>query len=273
MQKTKLALSIASTAALLALAACGGGGGDSSTQAQQPSTPTTPAPTITVQGTAAAVAVDPLALVFVPHNETSTRPTSFSVATNNLPATLQKVTATGAYTTFAADSVSSVSLSTGVVADVTGDGNFAIGRWTNGTSSLGAVSVNQGDHYVAGKPLSLTRTPGPTAKLNCSFAASTSPTAISGNFAPGKVNSATAVIDLNGPLLESFNISVAVGSDTAATASVTGTTISGIAIVNGVLAHIQVMGSDAAHPVLAVGYAMPTPSSGDVTGVVALRCQ
>ena len=273
MQKTKFALSIASAAALLTLAACGGGGGDSAPASQQPATPTPPAPTVTVQGSATAVQADPLAVVFVPHTEKATQPVLQSIASAVFPAQFQKSTSEGAYTQLGIDANSLISFTAGKVVEVAGNGDFAIGRWTEGSSSIGSVSVNQGDHYVVGKPLALTRTPGPTAKLTCSLAASTSPTAVSGNFAPGKVNSATAVIDLNGPLLESFSVSVAIGSDAAATASVLGTTIGGVAIVNGVLAHIQVMGTDAAHPVLAVGYAMPTPSSGDVTGTVALKCQ
>ncbi|WP_423200727.1 Lipoprotein transmembrane (plasmid) [Cupriavidus sp. H19C3] len=272
MQNSKVAPSTISAAALLALAACGGGGGDAPAT-QQPGNTTPPAPTIAVTGSAATVSADPLAVVFVPHTEKATVPAPQSIAHAAFPAQFQKVATQGAYSQVGIDANSLISFASGKIVEVAGNGDYSIGRWTDGSSSLGSVSVNQGDHYVLGKPLALTRTPGPTAKLNCSLLSSTSPTAVSGNFAPGKVTNAAAVIDLNGPLLESFNVSLAIGSDASASATVTSTTISGVAIVNGSLAHVQVMGTDATHPLLAVGFTMPTPSSGDVNGIVVLKCQ
>ncbi|AZG17323.1 hypothetical protein [Cupriavidus pauculus] len=280
MQKTKLALSTLSAAAVLALAACGGGGGDggSSTPAQ-PSNPTPPAPAITVQGNATAVQADPLAVVFVPHTETSTRPVLQSISHAAFPTALQKATAEGAYTQVGIDANSLITLAGGKVVDVSGNGDYAIGRWTDGSSSIGSVSTNQGDHYAVGRPLKLlpdtTLQPdlsiGP--KLTCTAIGSTSPTAVSGNFAPGKLNAATAKISLAGPTLQSFTLDVAIGSDSHATATVTGTILNGVFNSNGVLHHVQTLGTSQTQPYLAIGYAMPTPSSGDVTGVVVLKCQ
>ncbi|MWL91432.1 hypothetical protein [Cupriavidus sp. SW-Y-13] len=279
MQKTKLALSTISAAALLALAACGGGGGDSGGSTQQPSTPTPPAPVVTVQGGATAVAGDPLAVVFVPHTETSTRPVLQSISHAAFPSALQKATAEGAYTQVGIDANSLITLTGGKIVDVSGNGDYAIGRWTDGTSSLGNVSVNQGDHYAIGRPLKLVQdltlqpdlSIGP--KLHCSSIASTAPTAISGNFAPGKLNSATAVISMGGPTLDTFTLNLAIGADSNATATVSGTILNGLFQSNGVLHHVQTLGTSQASPYLVIGYTMPTPSSGDASGVVVLKCQ
>ncbi|GAB7540725.1 hypothetical protein [Cupriavidus sp. 8B] len=271
--KIKLTLSAISVASLLALAACGGGGdgGGSSTPAAV--TPAPPPPTIVVQGSAPTVTADPMAVVFVPQTETSTKSVLQSIASNAFPGSLQKATAEGGYKQIGIDANSLISLTTGKIVDVAGNGDFAIGRWTDGSSSIGNFSVNQGAHYAVGKPLALQRVPGPTATLSCTLLANTSPTAVSGNFGPGKVNAATATIDLNGPALQVLNLDIAIGSDTHATAKVTGTTVNGVLQASGVLHHVQVMGTSQAKPLLAIGYAMPTPSSGDVTGVVVLQCQ
>ncbi|ABF13146.1 hypothetical protein ACUXAV_006512 [Cupriavidus metallidurans] len=273
MQKTKIALSIVSAAALLTLAACGGGGGDSAAVTQQPATPTPPTPSITVQGSAAAVQADPLAVVYVPHTETSTRPAFQSISHAAFPAQYQKATQSGAYTQVGIDANSLITLTSGKVVDVTGNGDYAIGRWTDGSSTIGAVNVNQGDHYAVGTPLKLLQVLGIGKTLACTQIASTSPTAVSGNFPVGKLNSATAVIDLNGPTLQTLNLDVAIGSDAHATANIVGTVLNGVTQSNGVLHHVQTLGTSQSQPLLAIGYAMPTPSSGDVTGVVILKCQ
>ncbi|MCY0854253.1 hypothetical protein [Cupriavidus sp. D39] len=271
--KIKLSLSAISVASLLALAACGGGGdgGGSSTPAAV--TPAPPPPTIVVQGSAPAVTADPMAVIFVPQTETSTKSVLQSIASNAFPGSLQKATAEGAYKQIGIDANSLISLTTGKIADVAGNGDFAIGRWTDGSSSIGNMSVNQGAHYVVGKPLKLQQVLGPNKTLACSLAASTSPTAVSGNFGAGKVNGATATIDLIGPILNAANLDIAIGSDSHALAAIGTTAITGVSASNGVLLHVETLGTDQAKPLIAIGYAMPTPSSGDVTGVVVLQCQ
>ena len=273
--KTKFALSMLSAAALLALAACCGGGGGDSAPATQPSTPTppAPAPTITVQGSATAISGDPLAVIFVPHTETSTKPAPQAIASNAFPAQFQKSTPEGAYTQVGIDANSLITLATGKIVDVAGNGDYAIGRWTDGSSTIGSASVNLGEHYAVGKPLKIQQVLGIGKTLACALVASTSPTAVSGNFTPGKVNSATATIDLNGPTLQTISLDVAIGSDAHATATVNGTILNGVFQSNGVLHHVQTLGTSQTQPYLAFGYAMPTPSSGDVTGLVVLKCQ
>ncbi|QUN31807.1 hypothetical protein KB879_36355 (plasmid) [Cupriavidus sp. KK10] len=268
-----LGLSAVSLASLLALAACGGGGGGDETPAGTPATTPPPTPTISVQGSALTVAADPLAVVFVPQTETSTRSVLQSIASNAFPAQYQKAPNAGAYTQLGIDANSLITLNGGKVADVAGNGDFAIGRWTDGSSSIGSISANQGAHYAVGKPLVIQRVLGPNQTLSCTLLANTSPTAVPGNFAPGKVNSASAVIDLNGPGLTTISLDVAIGSDSHATTTVSGTTLNGVSQSSGVLHHVQTMGSSQSAPLLAFGYAMPTPSSGDVTGVVVLKCQ
>jgi hypothetical protein len=271
----KLGLSAVSLASLLALAACGGGGGGDGAPAGTPATtpPPAPTPTITVQGSAPTVSADPLAVVFVPQTETSTRSVLQSIASNAFPAQFQKAPNDGAYTQLGIDANSLITLNGGTVAEVAGNGEFAIGRWTNGSNNIGSISANQGAHYAVGKPLKLVPDLTPGAEKACSLIASTAPTAISGNFVPGKVNAAIATIAMVGPTLKSFNLDVAIGSDTHATATATLTALDGVLQSQGFLRHIQTMGSDATKPLLAIGYAMPTPSSGDVTGVVILQCQ
>lgn len=273
MHKTKLALSTLSAAAVLALAACGGGGGDSGGSAPaQPSNPTPPAPTITVTGSAPVVSADPLAFVFVPVDATSKGLSARAGTTANAPATLQATTAEGAYKTIAGNAASAISLTSGTITDVTGDGQFSIGRWTNGATSVGSINANQGAHYVVGRPITLNRIAGPTATLACVLKSATLPTSVSGNFPAGKLNGASAVINLNGPLVDTLSLDITIGSDrvtkTFAGAGVTGVNLS----ANGTL-QVETLGSDQAKPLLAVGYAVASPSSGDVTGALVLQCQ
>jgi len=279
MQKTKFALSVVSAAALLTLAACGGGGGDSAPAAQQPSTPTPPAPAVTVQGSAPAVAADPLALIFVPQDAVSRGVSSHAYVTSAVAASAQTKTTAGAYTTLGANSSVNVVLTSGTVTDLAGNGSFALGRWTNGATSQGNVSVNQGSHYVVGAPLTVTpdlTVGAPDVKASCTVIAATQPTAVSGNFPVGKLNSATATVGLTFASLDSFALDVAIGSDTHATASLTNAPLKGVSLgtasVPGTYL-IQTLGTDAKKPLLAVGYTIPTPSSGDVSGVVVLSCQ
>jgi len=275
MQKSKITLSALAIAVVASLTACGGGGdgGSSTPPAADAPAPKPPAPVITVQGTAPTVTADPLAVILVPQGSTTTKTVPATISAANFAAQFQKATSEGAYTQFGVDANSLVSLSTGKVVDVAGNGDFSIGRWTDGSSSVGSFNSNQGTPYVVGKPLKLQQVLGIGKTLNCSLIAATSPTAASGNFAPGKVNSATAVIDLNGPTLQTFSIDVAIGSDTHAASTVTGSILNGVFIAQGVLQQVQTMGTSQTNPLLAFGYAIPTPSSGDVTGVVVLKCQ
>ncbi len=87
-----------------------------------------------------------------------------------------------AYTQFGVDANSLVKLDSGKVVDVAGNGDFAIGRWTDGSSSVGSTNSNQGTPYVVGKPLKVLQVLGIGQIRNCTLLASTRPTAVSGNF-------------------------------------------------------------------------------------------
>lgn len=270
MQNSKIALSVLAIAVAASLAACGGGGDGASSTAPAA---VAPAPVITAQGTAPAITADPVAIVYVPTDASSHGLSSHAGVTATAPASLQATTPEGAYKALGGNQASLVSLTSGTIADVAGNGNYAIGRWTNGTTSQGNISVNQGAHYVVGKPLALPRTPGPTANLVCSLLTSTSPTAVSGNFPSGKVNNATAQISLGGPGIDTLTIDVAIGSDTHATATATGAPITGVSLSAAGTFQIETLGTDVTKPLLAVGYTITSPSSGDVSGVVVLQCQ
>lgn len=272
MQKTKLILSTISAASLLALAACGGGGGDAPAAQQPGNTTPPPAPTVTVQGSAPAVSADPVAFVYVPVDATSSGLSSRAGATANAPASLQVTTSEGAYKTIAGNAASSISLSAGTIAEVGGNGQFSIGRWTNGATTVGSINANQGAHYVVGKPLSLASVPGPSSKLSCSLTAATAPTAVSGNYAPGKVNSASAVINLNGPSIESLSLDLAIGSDHV-TKAFAGAGVVGVNLSATGTLLAETLGSDQAKPYLAVGYTVSSQSSGDVSGTLVFSCQ
>ena len=262
-------------AAALTLSACGGGGDGGSSSSPAAATPApspAPAPTITVSGSATPVSGDPLAVIYVPTDATSHGLSSHAGVTATAPASLQVATDNGGYKALGGNVASAVSLTSGSVSDVAGNGAYAIGRWTNGTSSLGNISVNQGAHYVVGVPLTVQRVLGPGQTLACSLISSTQPTAVSGNFAPGKVNSASAVIDLNGPLVQSINLDVSIGSDTHATATFTGGPITGAAPSATGTFQIETLGTNQTKPLLGIGYTIPSPSSGDVSGVVVLQC-
>jgi len=271
----RLFTSVAAAVAVLTLTGCGGGGDAPAASAPTTTTPP-PAPAITVQGTAPAVTADPLAVVFVPQTETSTRSTQQSIASNAFPAQFQKATAEGAYQQLGIDGNSLITLSGGKIVDVAGNGDFAIGRWTDGSNSIGSISANQGAHYAVGRPLSLTPNLDPAVpdtQATCTLTAATSPTAVSGNFAPGKVNSATATLSLKFARINTLTLDVSVGADQHATATIPFPTSAGVLQSSGVMQHVQFFGSSATNPSFAFGYAMPTPTSGDVTGVVVLQCK
>ncbi len=83
----------------------------------------------------------------------------------------------------------------------------------------------------------------------------------------------TAVVNLKLATIETLTLDAQIGADSHATATVPYPTTNGVFQSSGVLQHVQVVGTDPSKPYLAVGFAMPSPTSGDVTGVVVLQCQ
>jgi len=277
MKNSKIALSVLAIAAAASLTACGGGGdGGSSTAPAALAPAPAPAPVITAQGTAPAITADPLAIVYVPTDATSRGLSPHAGITATAAASLQVTTPEGAYKGLGGNQASFVSLTSGTIADVKGDGNYSIGRWTNGATSLGNISINQGAHYAVGKPLTIApnlTVGAPDVKVNCTTIASTLPTAVSGNYPVGKLNSATATVDLTFASLNTFSLDVSIGSDAHATGTISNGPLKGLSLSAAGTFQIETLGTDATKPLLAVGYTIPSPSSGDVSGVVVLQCQ
>jgi hypothetical protein len=272
---TILSLSALAIASALALSACGGGGGGSSAAAPAvPASAPPVAPAVTVSGSAAAVTADPLAGLLIPQDFSPASPGSFNILSESLSAANQTAQSNGAYTKLAIDSSSAnvIDITSGEVDDVAGNGDFAIGRWTNGVTTSGTLTANQGVHYVVGKPLD----EPPTSNLNtwtCTLIAATKPTAVSGTVAPGSLNSATAVVVIGGRGINSITATFSVGSDLNVPISETNIPVGGLlGDGNSYSLKSEFMGSDAANPLLAIGYAVHLPATGDVNGVAVLQC-
>lgn len=272
---TILFLSALAIASALALSACGGGGGGSSAAA--PAAPASAPPVaaaVTVNGSAAAVTADPLAGLLIPQDFRPASPGSFNILSESLAAANQTAQSNGAYTKLAIDSSSAnvIDITSGEVDDVAGNGDFAIGRWSNGVTTSGTLSANQGVHYVVGKPLILT-TSGNLNTWTCSLVAATKPTAVSGSVAPGTLNSLNGIVFIGGLAFNSISFNVTIGSDTNATISESNLAI-GAYLSDNVNYQItsQLIGTDPSNPMIAVGYSVHLPTTGDVNGVAVLQC-
>ena len=266
----------------LFLAACGGGGGgDSSPADSQNQSQDTPKPTPesggnwTYQGSAPTVTgvYGKVAVVRAPATMSSSSIVSPTINSSGAPlsAVEQRADYGGAFTTLGT-SGSTVSLtSQGVIADIAGTGGYvAIGRWTNGSDSGGGnFNANQGAHYVVGNPLKLQ---SGTGTLACTSAFATKPTAVSGNTAPGTLVSATGTLDLATLTVKDFKVTVTIGSDTEASATKASALAGGQSMGGGMNVMTQVVGADAAHPLLGILYAAKLPNTGDVNGAVVLAC-
>lgn len=268
----------------LLLAACGGGGGgdNSPADSQNQSQDTPPQPTPesgsnwAYQGSAPMVTGTEglVAVLRAPATMSSSSIVSPTFNGSGVPlsAVEQQAGYGGAFTTLGTSS-SAVSLtSKGTIADITGTGGYvAIGRWTNGSDSGGgSFNANQGAHYVVGNPLKLQS--GGTGTLACTGALATSPTAVSGNTAPGKLVSATGTLDLATLTVKDFKVTVTIGSDTEASATKATFSTGGQSMGGGMNVMAQMIGADAAHPMLGILYAAKLPNTGDVNGAVVLAC-
>ncbi|WP_199028480.1 hypothetical protein [Ralstonia sp. ASV6] len=260
-------------ASAVLLAACGGGGdgaGTASTTTTSSSQPVAAA--ITVQGSSTKVTADPLALIYMGPNGSSS--TLFGAntlgSTSSAAASSQTQLDGGGFSAFNIGAVA-VSLTQGTITDLAGTSDFQIGRWTNGKGqNVPTMNANQGAYYVAGKPIQLqaSQTAGTFA---CTLAAATKPTAVSGATAPGTVTSATATIDKT-TLNATINITYSIGADQSVAINKTvaaGSASSG----NGIAMVTSVIGSNATQPNLAVVFTAKSSASGDTSGSVVLSCQ
>jgi hypothetical protein len=184
--------------------------------------------------------------------------------------------APGVYTALS-DGTNSISLTSGsTIADVAGNGQYAIGRWTNGSDSVGgSYNANQGRTYGIGTPVSVTLSGSQT--LSCSLAASTKPTSSTGNVAPGTLSGATVTASFNSGLssiMLSVSLTYSIGADSNQTFTAQNV-MANTANFNSVGAYTlmnRFVGTQATQPYLLLAYGIQTPSTGTINGMAALSC-
>jgi hypothetical protein len=161
---------------------------------------------------------------------------------------------------------------TGRVEDVAGsDGVVAIGRWSDGSDSLGdAYNENQGAVYAVGNPLILTKSAG---TLSCRMVHATQPTSLAGNVPPGKVNSAAGTLDLGTLQLANVALDVSIGSDQNYAIAMDSLMLGQMDGRQGWSAVSKVMGTEVTQPYIALAYAADLPQTGDINGLVVLKCE
>ncbi|UZF28401.1 hypothetical protein Q2T91_17660 [Ralstonia pseudosolanacearum] len=263
-------------ASVLLLAACGGGGGDDSSGSAASTSSSSSGTTaqtsqITVQGSAVAVTADPLAVMYMgPNGSSSTLFGSNPLnSARSAAASSQTVIAGGGYSAFNIGSLA-VTLTQGTVADVSGTADYQVGRWTNGQGkNVATMSANQGAYYVVGKPLALSTNASGT--FACSLAGATKPTAVSGTVAPGTLTAATATIDKS-TLSATITLTYSIGADQGATLTKT-MNVNSFSAGSGAVFVSSVLGSDATKPLLGLVYTVKASSSGDTSGSAVLSCQ
>jgi len=266
------ACAIAST---VALSACGGGGDGSSASTTNPATTGTQTPVqaaITVQGSAPKLTVDPLELVYVgPNGSSSGFFGANTVATSSTAAAAsQTQLGNGGYSAFNIGSVA-VTLTQGTVADVAGTADYQIGRWTNGSGqNVPTMSANQGAYYIAGAPLKLVANQA-GGTFACTLAAATKPTAVNGSTAPGQVLSASATID-KAALTANVTVGYSIGADQSVVINKT-VPVGGFGSGNGAAVLTTTLGTDATKPILGLVFTSKGPSAGDTSGSAILTCQ
>ena len=93
-----------------------------------------------------------------------------------------KEAAPGAYVAFG----DNLSLLSGTVTDLSGNGSYAIGKWTDGSDSSGATyNRNQARFWAVGQPVDVTLKEG--AVMRCTLASATRPTARTRLISPSRM--------------------------------------------------------------------------------------
>jgi hypothetical protein len=191
-----------------------------------------------------------------------------------------KEAAPGAYIAFG----DHLSLLSGTVTDLSGDGSYAIGKWTNGSDSSGATyNRNQARVWAVGRPVAVDLKPG--AVMRCTLASKTQPAAMDGNTAPGTLLDASAEIRRvsdEDPAEMTLSLRYSIGQDeqTVTLESLPGayTSRQSDASHNGAqrsgryAVASRFLGRDPLKPYLAASYTLHSPTAGIISGMVALSC-
>ncbi|WP_432263322.1 hypothetical protein [Cupriavidus sp. TMH.W2] len=265
------------------LAACGGGGGDESPSSgptsPAASSPAAPAPGLKVQGSAQTVAAVSGKVNVILSAPAWSSDGSIASGTYFMGAPFDvvglKEAAPGAYSEFVTGTNVATLSSSATIAEVAGNGQFAIGRWTDGSDTLGGTyNVNQGRTYAVGTPVTVNLAVG--TALNCSLVASTKPTSGAGNASPGTLEIATAKVAMSsmGSLVYNLNLTYSIGSDLHQAFSATGVYANSGVFSSSTKSTLvsRLVGADPAKPSLMLSYGVQSASTGTVNGVAVLGC-
>lgn len=265
------------------LAGCGGGGGNAGpAPAPTNSVAHEHAASIKVEGASKDLSNDikTIAVVTPPTtwNADGTLPHGkLRLVSREQPASALKSHAPGAFTTLPWGS-ETLSLSTGTVTDIAGNGHFAIGRWAAGGDSAGqSYNANQGRVWAVGAPVDVRFIEG--AEIGCVLAAATRPTTSDGNTAPGVLKGAEAVAmattDTWGGATRSISVTLrySIGNDLDQTFSAV-VPAGAMYLSRATRASMSTtfLGPDASKPYLAVSYGVHAPTAGLINGLAVLSC-
>lgn len=196
------------------------------------------------------------------------------------PASMLEEQAPGAYIAIPYSSSSTIkTLAKGVVTDIAGNGEIAIGRWADGTDSSGnTYNANQGQVWAVGAPVAIDATS--PVQMQCSLAFATRPTSADGNTAPGTLNDATATLTSGTDTLGkqainyTLNLQYSIGNDqnqSFAGVSTVGQAVMSAKARSSLMS--TVMGADPKQPYLVVSYGIPATTTGNVNGLAVLSCK
>ena len=191
-----------------------------------------------------------------------------------------KEAAPGAYIGFG----DHLSLLSGTVTDLAGDGSYAIGKWTDGSDSSGATyNRNQARFWAVGRPVDVDLKPG--AVMHCTLASKTQPAAMDGNTAPGTLLDASAEIRRasdkdRAEMTLSLRYSIGQDAQTVTLESLPGaytsrqreTSHNGAQRSERYAVASRFVGRDPLRPYLAASYTLHSPTAGVISGMVALNC-
>ena len=191
-----------------------------------------------------------------------------------------KEAAPGAYIGFG----DHLSLLSGTVTDLAGDGSYAIGKWTDGSDSSGATyNRNQARFWAVGRPVDVELKPG--AVMHCTLASKTQPAAMDGNTAPGTLLDASAEIRRasdkdRAEMTLSLRYSIGQDAQTVTLESLPGAYTSrqretfhnGAQRSERYAVASRFVGRDPLRPYLAASYTLHSPTAGVISGMVALSC-